>query len=157
MMMRHWLITWFLLFPALVAAEPAGVVRLATDQPLEEVYGKVYKALEAEKFWVVFEADMGSRMARFADKWGEDYNRSGLGAVKSMVFCNIWWTNRIANADSDLLALCPLHLSLYEKNGETVLVMPRLSAMAVGSPGLAAAQELEAELTGIVQGALAPE
>jgi hypothetical protein len=117
----------------------------------------VYKALEAEKFWVVFEADMGKRMAGMADKWGEDYNRNGLGAVKSMVFCNLWWTNRIANADPDLLALCPLHLSLFERDGETVLVMPGLSAMAEGSPGQARAAELEAELKGILRGALGTE
>lgn len=155
--MMRFLILWFLLVPAVVAAAPAGVVRLTTEQPMEAVYDKVYKALEAQKFWVVFEADMGSRMARFADEWGDDYNRNGLGAVKSMVFCNIWWTNRVANADPDLLGLCPLHLSLYEKNGETVLVMPKPSAMAEGSPGRARAAELEDELIGIVRGALVSE
>jgi uncharacterized protein (DUF302 family) len=100
---------------------------------------------------------MGQRMAKFADRWGEDYNRNGLQSIRSLVFCNIWWTNRIANADPDLLGLCPLHLSLYAKDGNTVVLLPRLSAMAEGSPGKEAASELEAELRKIVQSALAAD
>lgn len=142
---------------AAASAEPAGVVRLSTTQPMDEVYARLYKALEDEKFWVVFEADMGERMARFAERWGEDYNTNALDTVKSMVFCSIWWTNRIANADPNLLALCPLHVTLYAKGGETVVLMPRLSAMAEGSPGRDKAAELEAELREILEGALASE
>ena len=66
-------------------------------------------------------------------------------------------TNRIANADPDLLALCPLHLSLYEKDGKTVVIMPKLSAMAEGSAGLDEAAKLEAELAAILGRALAVE
>ncbi len=156
--MVRFLASVILLFPMLVgAAESAGILRLTSSLPLAEAYSKVYASLEDEKFWVVFEADMGSRMAKFADKWGDEYNRRGLGAVKGMVFCNIWWTNRVANADPDLLALCPLHLSLYERDGETVLVMPRLSMIAQGSEGRDRALELEQELTAILRAALAAE
>lgn len=155
--MRLWLLCLLFVFPILALAEPAGVVKLTTDKELSSVFDRVYKALEEEKFWVVFEADMGNRMAKFADKWGEDYNRKGLDAVKSMVFCNIWWTNRIANADPDLLALCPLHISLYAKDGETVILMPRLSALAEGSPGKEEAVELETALREIVESALAAD
>jgi hypothetical protein len=143
-----------LILPLTAAAGPAGVLRLTSDQPIEAVYDRLYKALEAEKFWVVFEADMGQRMAKMAERWGEDYNRSGLDAVKSLVFCNLWWTNRLANADPDLLGLCPLHATLYVKEGMTVVVMPAIGAMAEGSPGAGAARELEAELTAIVGAAL---
>jgi hypothetical protein len=48
-------------------------------------------------------------------------------------------------------------LSLYEQNGATVLVLPRLSVLAQGSPGQDTAAELEAELSSIVQGALVAE
>jgi uncharacterized protein (DUF302 family) len=155
--MKTSLLLLLLLSATLAAADPVGVLRFTSDRPLGQVYDKIHSALEEEKFWVVFEADMGDRMARFADKWGEDYNRSGVGAVKSMVFCNIWWTNRIANADPDLLALCPLHLSLYEKDGKTVVIMPKLSTMAEGSAGLDEAAKLEAELAAILGRALAVE
>lgn len=155
--MKRMLTLLLLLLPAVVVAGPAGVLRFETDRPLGQVYDQIHSALEGEKFWIVFEADMGERMARFADQWGDDYNRNNLVAIKSMVFCNIWWTNRIANADPDLLALCPLHLSLYERGGTTVVLVPKLSAMAEGSPGRDAAAKLEAQLSAIVGRALSAQ
>ena len=155
--MKNWIAAVLLLAPLIASAELAGVLKLASDRAIDDLYGDLYRAMEAEKFWVVFEADMGKRMARFADTWGEDYNRNALDSVRSMVICNIWWTNRIANADPDLLGTCPLHLTLYAKEGKTVVLMPRLSAMAEGSPGKDAASELETELRKIVEGALAAD
>ena len=136
-----------------VWAAPPAIFKMTVDADLDTAFETVHKALENEKFWVVFEADMGARMMRFKDKWGDDYNRNDLTAVKSMVFCHIGWTNQIANADPDLLAICPLHLSLYEKDGKTSLVLPRPSAIAAGSPGQAKAAELEKDLTTLLEGA----
>ncbi|MGB0721634.1 MAG: DUF302 domain-containing protein [Gammaproteobacteria bacterium] len=140
------------------ADSPTGTWTLHSPDPIEEVYTAVYQALEAEQFWVVFEADMGARMARFADRWGNDYNRNGLGAVKSMVFCNIWWTNRMANAHPDMLGTCPLHITIYEKDGRTTVILPRPTALAGDGPeaAKAAARELEKELTTLVERALRP-
>jgi len=143
-----------LLFSTLAPAAPPGVYVKGTDLPMDAAYSRIYKALEANKFWVVFEADLASRMARFADKWGDDYNRQDLSAAKSMVFCNIWWTNRIAGADPNMLSLCPLHLSLYEKDGKTSVTMLRPSVAAQGSDALKEAAELEKELIGVIEGAL---
>lgn len=155
--MKRVLLALLLILPIACAAAPAGVLRVTSGDPLDAVYDRLYKALEAEQFWVVFEADMGKRMAGMAERWGEDYNRSGLGAVKSLVFCNLWWTNRLANSDPDLLGLCPLHVTLYEKDGATVVAMPALGAMAADSPGAGAAAELAAALEAIVRKALAGE
>lgn len=143
-----------LIFAAVAQASPPGVYVKVTDLPMDAAYDKVYKALEANKFWVVFEADLAARMARFAERWGDDYNRQGLSAAKSLVFCNIWWTNQVASADPDMLALCPLHLSLYEKDGKTSVTMLRPSAAAKGSGAEKEAAELEQELIGVIEGAL---
>jgi hypothetical protein len=124
---------------------------------LDEAYQRVYAALEKEKFWVVFEADLGERMAGFREQWGEDYNRSGLSGARSLVFCNLWWTNRIAGADPDMLSICPLHLSLYARGGTTSVVLLRPSVMAQGSGAETEAAELERELTGIIAAALGAE
>jgi len=67
--MRILILSLALLVHLAASAAPTGVVKVTTDRPLAQVYGKVYEALEAEKFWVVFEADMGKRMARFSEKW----------------------------------------------------------------------------------------
>lgn len=149
-----------LLSPLVHAADaPTGAWTAHSEDPIEEVYAAVYQALEAEQFWVVFEADMGARMARFAERWGEDYNRNQLGAVKSMVFCNIGWTNRMANAHPDMLGTCPLHLTLYEKDGRTTVILPRPTALAGDGPEAArqAAQALEKELTALIERALSSQ
>ncbi len=135
-------------------AQAPSVYKKTVGLDLDSTYEKVHQALEAQRFWVVFEADMGARMARFAERWGEDYNRNQLTGVKSLVFCHIWWTNQIANADPDMLAMCPLHLSLYERDGRTAVVMLRPSVLARGSGAEAKAAALESELIGIIEGAL---
>jgi uncharacterized protein (DUF302 family) len=85
-----------------------------------------------------------------AERWGEDYNRNGLERIRSMVFCNAWWANRVANADPDMLALCPLHLSLTHKDGETTVVFLRPDVIARGS----AAEAVSKELTELVVAAI---
>jgi uncharacterized protein (DUF302 family) len=139
-----------LLLTGYACAEPPVMYVKTVNKPIEEVYARLYKALEEQRFWVAFEVDMAARMARFRDKWGEDYNRNGLSGIRSMVFCNIWWTNRIANADPDMVAMCPLHISLYERAGSTSVVFPRPSALARGSKATEVAEELESELIGII-------
>ncbi len=100
---------------------------------------------------------MGRRMETVAPDWGADYNRNKLTSVKSMVFCNLWWTNRLANADPNLLGLYPLHLSIFTRDGRTTVSWPRLSTMAEGSPGLETVQALDQELLEIVRRAVTPD
>jgi hypothetical protein len=153
--MKYWWLTLAVLLPWAAAADPAGVIRLQTPLQVDAAYDRIYKALEAERFWVVHEANLGEQFARNAQKWGVDYNRNRLGAVRAMVFSNIEWANTLANAEPDLLALWPLHLVIYERGGLSLVVLPRLSAMATGSPGESRARELEAEVRRILQQALA--
>jgi len=152
--MRRLLFLLLLLFSLPLPADSRAIYVKTVEMDLDAAYRAVYSALEEDQFWVVFEADMGERMAGFKDRWGDDYNRSGLDGAKSMVFCNIWWTNQIANADPDLLALCPLHISLYARAGQTSIVLLRPSAIAAGSPGQAKGAELEQELVRIIEAAV---
>jgi hypothetical protein len=155
--MKHWLAGLLLVAPTLTFAGPAGVYSLTTKEPADQVYDRVQQALEGGKFWVVFEADMGSRMEQFAADWGAEYNTNRLTYIKSMVFCSLRWTNRLANADPDLLALCPLHLTIYTRDGQTNVVWPDLSAIAEGSAGAESAQALDQEVSGLIRAAALPE
>jgi len=155
--MKPWLAGLLLLVPALTLAGPAGVNALNTKEPANKVYERIQQALEGAKFWVVFEADMGNRMEKFAEDWGTDYNRNKLTTIKSMVFCSLWWTNQLANVDPDLVGLCPLHLTVYARGGRTTVLWPRLSALAEGSPGRDMALALEQEVSELVRGVVTPE
>lgn len=120
-----------------------GVYEKAVSAPLDRTYEAVYEALEEARFWVVYEIDMGANLARFADKWGEDYNRSGLEGIRVMVVCNGWQANRVANADPALLAFCPLRVTLIHREGETRVLFARPTRIAGDSPAGPVLQEVE--------------
>ena len=132
-----------ILLPPAVLATPPGILRLEARAPMDQTYEAVYAALEQARFWVVFEADLGSNLATFAERWGEDLNRSALGGIRSIVVCNAWYANQVSNADPDLLALCPLRVSLVEKDGVTRVLFARPTVTAAGSPGIAVVEEVE--------------
>ena len=155
--MKHWLTGLLFLVPTLALASPIAVNTLTTEAPPDQVYDRVHQALEGAEFWVVFEADMASRMEKLGPDWGDDYNQNKLTFIKSMVFCSLWWTNKLANADPELLGLCPLHLTIYARDGHTTIAWPRLSAMAGGSPGQDMALALEEAISEIIRKAATPE
>lgn len=143
-----------LVLPWQAGAGEARVYIAETRAGLDETYAAVYQALENARFWVVFEADMAAQMAQFADQWGEDYNRNGLEGIRTMVACNAWWTNRVANADPDMLAFCPLRVALTRKAGVTRVMFERPTVMAAESPALPVMQEIENELRAAVDAAI---
>ena len=127
------------------AAESA-VFKQTVNQPMEKVYPAIYEALEDARFYVVFEPFISKNISRFAEKWGDDYNQNKLQSIRSMVFCNGWYANKVSNADPDMLALCPLRLSLYEKSGKTSIVFARPTVIGAQSKAKSVLQEIENEV-----------
>lgn len=128
------------------ARESQGVYVQTVDKPIAEVYDKVYKSLEAARFFVVFEPDIGTNLSNFAEKWGDDYNRNKLTAIRSMVFCNAWYANKVSNLDPDMLGFCPLHLTLIEREGKTTALFNRPGVIAQNSPAKMLLQKIEDEV-----------
>jgi hypothetical protein len=131
------------LLTAASQAASGGVYRADVEAPMSRVYPAIYQAVEDARFWVVFEANIGDNLAGFAERWGADYNRNGLTGIRSMVVCNGWYANAVSNVDPDLLALCPLRLSLVEKDGATRVLFVRPSVAAAGSPAEALVRDIE--------------
>ena len=140
-----------LLLTGMARAEQPGVLHWQLDQDLETVYGHVYRSLEEKRFFVIFEPNIGRNLAGFSERWGEDYNRSKLTGIRSMVFCNPWYVNQVSNLDPEMLALCPLHISLYEKDGSTHVVFVRLSHVAEGSAAKPVLAEVEAAVSAAIE------
>lgn len=133
-----------------------GNVRIwATDSDLDTTYKALYESLENNRFFVVFEPDIQRNLSRFAERWGEDYNRNKLEGIRAMVFCNGWYANQVGNADPDMLALCPLHITLTQQLGQTRILFIRPSRVAAGSKAQVIARELEEAVGKAVDGALA--
>lgn len=157
MMIKKKIVHWFIfallwaVMPVYAADENRAIYRQQVNKPVTAVYDSVYKSLEEAKFFVVFEPDIGANLARFSDKWGEDYNRNNISQIRSMVFCNGWYANKVSNLDPDMLGFCPLHLTLTEHDGKTTVLFNRPGAIAQNSPAKQLLLEIEAEVIGAIQ------
>jgi hypothetical protein len=147
----------FILISMLICA-PAwsggNVYQKTVDASMDVTYKRVYQQLEENRFYVVFEPNIGSNLSGFAERWGDDYNRSGLTGIRSMVFCNGWYANAVSNADPTMLALCPLHITLTEKEGRTTVLFARPTVIAAGSPAAEIAAEIENKVINALEQAL---
>lgn len=150
-MLKKLIILYLLLGSGSLQAGNAGVFEYTVKKPVDQVYQSLYQALEAEGFYVVFEANIGGNISRFAEKWGDNYNRNQLSAIRSMVFCNGWYANAVSNADPSMLALCPLRLSLIEKKGSSTALFVRPTAIASDSPAYAIMQRIENEVISAIK------
>ena len=103
---------------------------------------------------MIFEPNIGKNLASYKERWGKDYNKNQLEAIRSMVFCNAWYANQMSNADPQMLALCPLHISLVYKEGITRILFVRPSLVATGSPAEKIALELEQDVIRTIESSL---
>jgi len=129
--------------------------RQQVDKPISAVYDRVYKSLENARFFVVFEPNIGKNLARFSEKWGDDYNRNNISSIRSMIFCNGWYANKVSNLDPNMLGFCPLHITLFEREGTTTVLFNRPGVMAENSPARELLMKIEGEvIEAIKQGLL---
>ncbi len=135
------------------APEPRVYVK-RVKMAFPKAYQRVFTGLENNGYFVILEPNMGKNLAHFAQRWGENYNRNRLEQFRSIVFCNGWYANEISNRDPDLLALCPLHLTLIHKEGVTSVLFVRPSQVAANSPAKAVATELEQDVVRVIEEAL---
>lgn len=123
-------------------------------KPLSVLYKRVFTALEHNGYFVLIEPNIGKNLSHFAQRWGRDYNKNKLDEIRSMVFCNAWYANKISNADPHMLALCPLHITLIQKGRLTTIVFVRPGKVAADSPARAVAEELEKDVIRIIENAV---
>jgi uncharacterized protein (DUF302 family) len=162
-MTRGHLLFLLLILPGMLSAAPP-----AADKPEPRIwikrvkgefsanYKKVFTALENNGYYVILEPNIGKNLSNFAQRWGDNYNRSGLEAMRSMVFCNGWYANEISNVDPDMVALCPLHITLTHKKGVTSILFVRPSQVAVLSPAYKVASELEQDVIRAIEQGFIP-
>jgi uncharacterized protein (DUF302 family) len=125
------------------ALADSSVFEFSVDKPVADIYQNLYNSLEEARLYVVFEPNIGKNLASFAERWGENYNKNGLTAIKTMVFCNAWYANQVSNQDPRMLAFCPLHVTLIEKDGRTTALFTRPTVFAADSPAKETLAELE--------------
>ena len=120
-----------------------GIYKKSATADYGATYIKIHTNLEDSRFFVIEEINIGKSLASLAKKWGEDYNRNKLDNIRVMVICNGWYANRVSNLDTDMLALCPLRVTLTQKGGVTTALFARPSTFAKDSPALPVLKEAE--------------
>ena len=123
-------------------------------KPLTVLYKSIFRALEHNGYFVLIEPNIGKNLSHFAQRWGTDYNKNKLEEIRSIVFCNAWYANKVSNADPYMLALCPLHITLYQKGDMTTIVFVRPGKVAAQSPAREVAEELEKDVIRIIENAV---
>ncbi len=154
--MKRMFAALLLLFALPLQAGQSTIRSVEARAPVDAVYKALYRELEARRLFVVFEADIGGTLAGMAERLGEDYNRNHLEAVRSLVVCNAWYANKVSNLDPEMLALCPLRLTVVHKAGMTRILFAPPSVHAAGSPALPVIREIEGKVVEAMQAAVAP-
>jgi len=91
-------------------------------------------------------------VGRFGKHW-DNYNQNKLERIKSMVFCNGWYANKMSNVDPKFLALCPLRLTMTYKKGVTSVYFVRPDFVVKGTKAEPVAKEItEGVIEAIQQG-----
>jgi len=136
-------------------AELPGVRHWTLEADLETTYKSIYRSLENNNMFVIFEANMGRTLAGFSGRWGANYNRNQLQGIRSMMFCSPWYVNEVSNLDPQMLALCPLHITLYRQNNITHIVFVRPAHVGQRSAAAGVLEGLEAKVSAAVEAGLA--
>lgn len=133
-LLRFSLLTVLLFINTTVWAGTSSVFTLTVDKPISCVYANMKASIENSQFYLFYEMNIGKNLSHFAKNWGTDYNRNNLTAIRSIIFCNGSYANQVSNKDPKMLALCPLHMTLIEKNGKTSVFFTRPTVISKGSP-----------------------
>ncbi len=137
--------------PSVVKTEEPMVFVQKVSKPLAEVYKRLFTMLENNGYFIIFEPNIGRNLAHFAKRWGKDYNKNKLQEIRSMVFCNGWYANQVSNYDPDMMALCPLHITMIQKEGLTRVLFIRPSQVSKNSQANRVATELEQDVIRIIK------
>ena len=134
-----------------LGAGQATVFEHTVDKPMSKVYPAMQASFEDSRFFVVDELNIGKNLSNFSEKWGDDYNRNKLTGFRSIVFCNGWYANEVSNADPTMLALCPLRMTLIEKQGSTRILFARPTVIAGDSPARKILSRVEADVIAVIK------
>jgi uncharacterized protein (DUF302 family) len=123
---------------------------------LDKNYDKLNKSLEDSGFFVIFEPNIGKNLDGMAKEMGKEYNLNKLDGIRSMIFCNARYANRLSNLDPSALALCPLHVTLIQKAGITTVLFVKPSAVVQSGSAAPLALEIEATVEKSIEAAAQP-
>ncbi len=130
-----------------VFAADSSVGVLSTKRPIGPVFKRVVMALQHSGFKVVNKIDISRNLSMAAKHFHwKDYNVNHLAGIRTVVFCNAGFANAISNADPDMMALCPLHVTLVQEGDWTRVEFLKPAAIARGTKAEGVAMKLQGHI-----------
>ncbi|MGE0738992.1 DUF302 domain-containing protein [Sulfurimonas sp.] len=147
-----------LLSLSLMAAE-TNVFKASYKAPIDKVMQNIRDKFKADMLIIVWELDILEEFKTrgLVQKLGAEYNKAGVTAVKTFVACNGMIGNSIINADADMMAYCPVRITLTEKDGVTSVLYVRPTSAPRDSKAYPALVKLENKVVAAIQGSMEME
>ena len=122
-----------------------GVYKLSVNQKRDVVYKKLLQSLDENHLVVVSEINILQKFKKVGlpKMFGDEFNTNNLTAIKAIIACNGYFGNYISNADSAMLALCPIRITVIERNGKTMILYVKPTAVSGNSKANKIIQKLE--------------
>ena len=148
--MKKLILTLLLLLSPLMAD---GVYKLTLDQKADVVYKKLLTSLDDNYLIVVAEINILEkfRHAGLPEKFGDEFNTNKLTTIKAIIACNGFFGNSIANADKDMMGLCPIRLTVIEKDGKTTILFVKPTNVSRASKAKAIIAKLEKKVISAIE------
>ena len=143
--MKKLLLTLLLMLTPLMAD---SVYKLTLNEKVDSVYTKLMSSLDNNHLIVVTEIDILGKFkkAGLPKKFGKEFNTNNLTAIKAIIACNGYFGNYIANADPDMMGLCPVRITLIEKDGKTTILFVKPTTVSGNSKANKMIAKLESKV-----------
>lgn len=137
----------------------SNVYKVSYNAPVDKVLDNILAKFKQEMLVVVWQLDILEefRHKGLDKKFGKNFNKAGLTAVKTLVACNGKFGNDIINQDSDMMAYCPIRITLTEKDGVTTVLYVRPSSAPKDSKAYQSLVKLEKKVTKAIEDSMEME
>lgn len=125
------------------------------DAPMEKVYAKLLASFDKAHLVVVSEIDILEKFkaAGLPEKFAEEFNTNNLTGIKAIIACNGWFGNAVANSDPQMMAFCPIRVTLIEKEGKTSITYVRATVAPKESKAYPVLEKLELKVIEAIEAA----
>ena len=126
------------------------------NAPIEKVYPKLISSFDSAYLIVISEIDILEKFkeAGLPESFGKNFNTNNLTAIKTIIACNGWFGNAVANSDPEMMAFCPIRVTLIEKDGKTSIMYVRPTVAYKEFKAYPILQDLEQKVVMAIESAL---
>ena len=92
-------------------------------KPFSVYFPELKKSIEKNHMGIIYEFDLVERFKKkgFDKKFGDAFNKNGLDKIVTLLICNGYVGNQVSNIDPNMMALCPIKITVIKKGAQTTI------------------------------------